>query len=234
MPTVFSRTREQLSRLVLRKLAVAGASDVSADMDIVYEAIDLRLKEMHRLGIFWRKVTTVPISFAVAASSATASAGVGDILFPIKMTIKNGSLDDPVDIIDIRTFAAIKDKDYTGIPQKALWDRSAGFVFWPIPLTATTAKLVYEKIADDTAAGTAPDIDVSMLRWLKDVIAYDLSDEFVKDEGKIQRWRQDAILAEKNIRKLNALSVDYTPVAVDNFDDRPANPTGRTDYGWYQ
>ena len=42
--------------MVLRKLGVIGAatSVVSADADIVYEAIDLRLKEMHREGIFWR------------------------------------------------------------------------------------------------------------------------------------------------------------------------------------
>ena len=83
MPTSFTRTRYQLAQMVLRKLGVlaAGGADVSADLEVCFEAIDLRLKEMHRQGIFWRKVDEVPLSFTVDASTISASA-TADILSP--------------------------------------------------------------------------------------------------------------------------------------------------------
>lgn len=226
----YTRTREQLARMVLRKLGIlaSGGSDVSADMDIVYEAVDLRLKEYHRLGIMWRKVDKIPLSFTVSAGNNTGSATT-DILFPIMMTIADNSNDEPVSIIGIREYAAIEDKTETGRPTKALWVGSAEFKFWPVPIETATAKLVYERIATDTTAGTAPDVDVSMLRWLKDIIAYDIADDFGQDEQKIQRLFVESGKAELNIRKLAVQRVDYAPVAVDDFDGRPYHRA--SDYG---
>ena len=74
MSVTFTRTREQLRSMVLRKLGVMGSatSVASADADIVYEAIDLRLKELHKKGILWRKVDKVPASFAITAGIVSA------------------------------------------------------------------------------------------------------------------------------------------------------------------
>lgn len=233
MTTSFTRTREQLATLCLRKLGILAANQTaaSADAELVYEAADLRLKEMHRLGIFWRKVEEVPLSFTVSAGNSTASA-TADILFPIALFIADSSRDEPVEIINVRQYAGIEDKDQTGLPVKALWEGGATFRLWPVPTTTTTAKLVYEKIADDTTAGAAIDVDVSMLRWIRDIICYDLGDIYGKPEGTMLRWQQEATIAERNIRKLNAQKVDFAPVAVDDFDSPRFG--GETDYGWYR
>lgn len=230
MTISFTRTREQVARMVLRKLGAlaASVSDVSADMDIIYEAIDLRLKEIHRHGIFWRKVDEVPLSFTLTAGASSASAS-NDILFPIKMTVSNGSTDDPVDIIGAREYAAISTKSQSGQPTQALWKGSAEFIFHPIPVAAATAKLVYEKIADDTVAATAPDVEVSMVRWLKDLVCYDVADDFGVPEGKIQRLMKESVIAERNIRALNAERKDLSTVAVDDWRSRPERRA--TDYG---
>jgi hypothetical protein len=190
--TSFTRTREQLRSMVLRKLGVVGAatSVVSADADIVYEAIDLRLKEMHRLGVFW-----------------------------LKMTVTDGSTDEPVEIIGKPEYAAIELKNDSGLPTKAIWKGSTEFILHPVPITSSTVKLVYEKIADDTTAGSAADVDVSMMRHLKDIIAYDVGDDFGMDEGRMQRFQREAMMAEKNIRKLNAERKNYGPVCVDEYPD---------------
>lgn len=227
MTTSFTRTRAQLKTIVLDKLGVT--STTSADADKVYEAIDLRLKEMHRLGIFWRKVTPVPLSFSLTANVNSASASA-DIAFPIKMTVTDLNRDSPVQIIDTREYAAIHNKTESGLPVKAYWKGGAEWLFWPVTDVARTAKLVYEKIADDTADATAPDVDVSMMRWLKDIVAYDLCDTFRQPEAKIVRMERESIRAEKNIRKLAVQHVDYAPVAVDDFDSRPYRT--ETDYGW--
>ena len=229
MTITFTLTREELREEILRKLGVGsvGQTPSSEDSATVYRAIDMRLKEIHRLGIFWRKVTSEPLSFTLSAGVKSASATSG-ILFPISMTIRDGSQDEPLEIISPVQYAEIEDKSYTGLPEKALWMNSATFTFWPVPVTTTTVKLVYEKYADDTAASTSPDVDASMMRWLRDLCAYDLGDHFRQSEQKMARLLKESIIAERNIRKLNALHVTLAPVAVDDFGSRRGT---ETDYG---
>ena len=227
---LFTGTGRKIMQRVAGKVLKLGAASVaSADSDTIYEAIDLRLKEMHKLGTFWRKVTSVPVTFSLSSSIATASAGAGDILFPMKVTFSNGDNDDPVYIIGPTEYAAIEDKSRVGDPEKVMWKGGSEFIFYPVPGADGTAKLLYEKIADDTSAGAAIDIDVSMIRPMMDIIKYDIADDYGVPEGTIQRWAGEARLAERDIRKLGALHVDYAPVAVDDFDGRQR---GReTDYG---
>lgn len=232
MTTSFTRTREQVGAMVLRKLGIvaSGGTGTANDLAVVYEAIDLRLKEMHRLGVFWRKVTSVPVTFSLTSSVASASAGAGDILFPLKVTFTNGSYDEPVAIIGMREYAAIEDKSRGGDPVKVLWKGGTEFVFYPIPTANGTAKLLYEKIADDTATSTAPDVDVAMMRWLRDLVAYDVADDFRQNEQTIQRLMKESVIAELNIRRLAVQRTDLAPIVVDDFDARPYRR--ETDYGW--
>jgi len=230
MTTSFTRTRTQIAQRVLGKvIKIGAASAASADYDTVYEAIDLRLKEMHKLGIFWRKVTSVPVTLSLSASIATASAGAGDVLFPMRVTFTNGDNDDPVYLINSDEYAAIEDKTRVGDPEKVLWKGGSEFIFYPVPGADGTAKLLYEKIADDTSAGAAIDVDVAMIRPMMDIIKYDVADDYGIPEGTIQRWAMEAKIAERDIRKLGNPHVDYATVAVDDFDGRQR---GReSDYG---
>lgn len=233
MTTAFTRTRTQIAQRVLGKVIKIGAATAeSADYDLVYEALDLRLKEMHKMGTFWRKVTPVPVTFSLTAGIVSASAGGGDILFPEKLTWTNGTNDDPVYIIGIKEYAAITDKTRVGNPEKALWKGGTEFMFYPVPAANGTAKLVYEKIADDTSAGSAIDVDVSMIRPMMDIIKYDVADDYGVPEGTISRWAAEATKAERDIRKLGQQHVDYMPVAVDDFDNRQPNSRRATDYGF--
>lgn len=232
MTTSFNRTRTQIAQRVLGKVIKIGAGAAqSADYDTVYEAIDLRLKEIHKLGIFWRKVTTVPVTFSLGASVATASAGAGDILFPIKCTFSNGAIDDPVTIVGMSEYAAIPDKTRTGNPEQVLWKGGSEFIFYPVPSVAGTAKLLYEKIADDTSSGAAIDVDVSMIRPMMDLVKYDVADDYGIAEQTIMRWKAEAKEAERDIRKLSVQRVDSTPVQVDDFDH---NYNERSDYGFHR
>jgi hypothetical protein len=209
--------------MVLRKLGILGAatSVVSADADIVYEAIDLRLKELHKKGILWRKVDKVPASFSIGAGVSSAHASTNDILFPIHMTVTDGSLDEPLTIIGPVEYSRISNKNDAGLPERVLWKGSTEFLLHPVPLTASTVKIVYEKIADDTTAGAAADVDVSMMRHLKDIIAYDIGDDFGMDEQRMQRFAKEASMAETSIRKLalDPVRKSFAPVQVDGWPD---------------
>ena len=230
----YSRTREQVATTVLKKLGVISGTQTSANYsagaDEVYEAADLRLKELHRLGIVWRYVPETPLIFSVSSSIDTASA-TADIQFPIALFIRDGSADEPVKIINVRQYAAIEDKSQTGLPVKALWRGGAEFQFWPVPTANTTARLVYEQIATDSTAGSAFDVDISMVRWLRDILCYDVGEYYGKTEQTMNRYMIEAEKAERNIRKLNAQRVDYEPVAVDDFRSERGY---ETDYGWWR
>lgn len=229
MTTSFNRTRTQIAQRVLSKvIKIADRSATSAEYDTVYEAIDLRLKEAHKLGIFWRKVTNVPVTFSLSAAIATASAGAGDILFPLKITFSNLSADDPVEIIDYRQYAAIENKDRSGNPQKAVWKGGSEFIFWPVPSSNGTGKLLYEKIADDTSAGAVIDLDVSMLRAMIDMVKYDVADNFGIQEVTLKRWMAEALKGERDIQKLGSPRVDFAPVPVDDWE---MQRDIETDYG---
>ena len=231
MTTSFNRTRTQIAQRVLGKVIKIGAATAaSADYDLVYEAMDLRLKEMHKLGIFWRKVTSVPVTFSLSASIATASAGAGDILFPLRMTFSNGTNDDPVYIIGKDEYAQIPDKSRSGNPNAAMWKGGSEFVFYPVPGADGTAKLLYEKIADDTSAGAVIDIDVSMIRPMVDILKYDVADDYGVAEQTQVRWRTEARQAENDIRKLSVERKDALPVAVDDFDNNQQRSA--TKYDW--
>lgn len=233
MSVTFTRTREQLRSMVLRKLGVIGTSTsvVSADADVVYEAIDLRLKELPGRGVIWRGVNPRTADFTIPANIRSASAAsIGDVQFPLAIHVVNGSVDQAVQIIGAKEYADLFDKNAMGVPEKAMWtgSRSAEFIFWPIPTANTTAKLTYQRLLEDTSAGAATDVDVSMLRWLKDIVAYDVGDDFGMDEGRMQRFMKEAAQAEKNIRKLTVERKDFAPVAVDEW----GRPDQReTDYG---
>lgn len=230
MSTSFTRTRLQVAQRVLGKVIKVGATTAaSADYDTVYEAIDLRLKGLHERGLFWRKVTPVPVSFSLSSSVATASAGAGDILFPIRMTYTNGSSDDPMFIIDSKQYAAIEDKGRIGNPTHALWKGGSEFILYPVPGAAGTAKLLYEKLADDTTAGSAMDVDVSMIRPMMDLVKYDVADDYGIPEQTIVRWEREAMRAERMIAALGAPRTDLATVAVDDWDEG-YYPGRETDY----
>jgi hypothetical protein len=143
------------------------------------------------------------------------------------LTVDDG-IDDFLELITPIQYAKIEDKTQTGVPIKAVWRgplSPSEFWFWPVPAVAGVVKLTYEKFMDDTSASAAPDVDVAMMRSLKNLVRYDVADYWGKPEPTILRWERVAKEAEKIIRKVNAPRVDYKTIAVDDFDDSTRRET---------
>ena len=109
MATTFTRTREEVAALVLRKLGIlaSGGTAAANDLTVVYEAIDLRLKEMHALGTFWRKVSPTASTFTITAATASAAHGLTDLLFPVSLHVTVNSVDEPITIISPIYYAGL-------------------------------------------------------------------------------------------------------------------------------
>lgn len=220
MPTYsFTRTLPQFQALVLRKLRVLdpGETADANDAAIVNEATDLRLKELHSLGVLWFNVAPAATTLTLTAGQASHSlAAVTDFLYPVSMMLRIDGEDYPVEIISHREYQSIQNKGDTGEPEQVFISGTTAY-FHPTPADAYTAKLTYQAIAADTNSPDTPDVSVSMLRSLVTLVASDCADDFAVPEQRLMRLRLEAKEAERTIRTLNAERVDSTTVAPDYF-----------------
>lgn len=218
MSVTFTRTREQIAKLALSKLRVIDPKQAlkASDADTAYEAIDLRLKELHAMGELWRKVSgTTSQNLTLTAGQQTATAPT-DLLLPLKIMARLNGDDYQVEIIGPMQYAAIPTKTEQGEPLYAFLS-GGSFYFWPVPNKSGTASLTYEKIIDDTAQNTAPDVGQAFMRALVDLVKYDLADQYHVEEARMSRYAAEAAQAMITIRRLNALPVDIVTTEADYF-----------------
>lgn len=206
MATSFTRTREQVRDMVARKLGIKeeGQTLPSEYASIIFEGIDLRLKELHTRNTLWWQVSGAAADVALTAGVATATAP-DSMLFPVTLKVRIGAEDRDVEIVGHRQYHDIPSKADRGEPEMAFFDGSTVYL-WPVPQTNYTAKLTFQAIADDTAANTRPDVPVSMLRSLAAVVADDLVEDFsISDAMRVQRL---AIKAKEGMRDILALAAE--------------------------
>jgi hypothetical protein len=217
--TAFTRTLPQIVELVLRKLGAAGVGDPIApdDTAVVREAVDLRLQELHALGVLWFNVAGAATDLTLVSGTASLSlATVDDFLYPISLRLRVGTDDQDIEIISHRQYQDLPNKSDTGEPEKAFISGGIAY-FWPTPNDNYTAKLTYQALADSTTATGSPDVAVSMLRSLVTLVAADLIDDFDVQEPKASRILAQAKEAQRTIRALNTERVDTSTVEVDYF-----------------
>jgi hypothetical protein len=223
MPTyTWTRTREQVRDAALRKIGVLGEGQTAGAnaSAVAFEALDARLKELHKLGVLWWNVSGAQTTLSLAAGTATVSlSAVTDFLFPVSLMFVSGTDQQPIDIIGHREYQAIPNKTQQGEPEQAYFAGGSVY-FWPVPSTNGSAKLTYQAIAEDSASNTRPDVPVEMLRSLSIVLAHDVMDDFgIADirPATAQRIASQLPDALASIRALNAQKVGNTTITPDYY-----------------
>lgn len=199
----FTRTREQLAVQVLEKLRVTGEGETPLDEDKarVYNAIDMRLKELHALGTLWFNVNGVATELALSVGVNTITLPLY-VLFLVSASITESTLDDcNIEIVSHANYHGIEDINCKGKPTKIFVFNGIGYL-WPVPDKAYILNITYEQIAADTQASTQPNVEVSMLRALKNMVCYDLADTYSVPEQRILRLQQEASDAANVIKLL--------------------------------
>ena len=208
----FALTREQMARKVLGKLGALDPNETTSAQDLagVSDAMDMRLKELHALGILWFNVSGAQTDVALTGGTATASlAALTDFLFPVSMMIAVGNDQFPIEIIGHADYQSIQDKASQGEPARVFIAGSTAY-FYPVPQISYTAKLTYQAIAADAEIAQPLDLGAGMARSFIDVVAGDLIDEYQVQEPQASRLmaRQGQGLAM--LRTLNAQRIDTT------------------------
>ncbi|MBP7484199.1 MAG: hypothetical protein KA781_02725 [Aquabacterium sp.] len=219
MPTyTFTRNREQFATKVALKLGVVATGETVGgnDLAVICEAIDLRLKELHVLGVLWWNVSGATTDVTLTGGVATATISATDYLFPVSMAVRVGTEDRPLEIIDHRAYQAITDKASQGEPENVFIQGSTAR-FYPVPSTAYTAKLTYQSIAEDSATSTPLDIRTEAIRSFIDVVAADLIEEYEVPEPKASRLMAKQEIGMRTLRALNQQRVSTATVTPDYF-----------------
>ena len=208
----FSLTREQMARKVLGKLGALDPNDPTSaqDLVVVSDAMDMRMKELHALGILWFNVAGAQTDVALTSGTATASlSAITDFLFPVSMMLAVGNDQFPIEIIGHAEYQAIQDKARQGEPENVFISGETAR-FYPVPQQNYTANLTYQAIAADAEISQPLDLGAGMARSFIDVIAGDLIDEYQVQEPQASRLiaRQGQGLAM--LRTLNAQRVNAT------------------------
>lgn len=219
MSTTWTRTREQLRDMIGRKLGVKdhGQTLSAEDAEIILESIDLRLKELHRLGVLWFNVAGGATSVVTTAGDATSDiSAVTDFLFPVSLMLDGTGDQSPIQIIGHLEYQAITNKTEQGEPVYAYFSGSSVYL-WPVPNATGTMKMTYQAIATDSTPGAQPDVQIDMLRSLALLCASDLVLDFQVPAQTAQIIMGQAGQAMKDIRALAAQRVDTGVVAPEWF-----------------
>ena len=219
MSTSWTRTREQLGDMIGRKLGVKdqGQTLSAEDAEIILESIDLRLKELHRLGVLWFNVAGGATSVVTTAGDATSDiSAVTDFLFPVSLMLDGTGDQSPIQIIGHLEYQAITNKTEQGEPVYAYFSGSSVYL-WPVPNATGTMKMTYQAIATDSTTGAQPDVQIDMLRSLALLCASDLVLDFQVPAQTAQIIMGQAGQAMKDIRALAAQRVDTGVVAPESF-----------------
>lgn len=219
MPTyTYTRTREQLRDMIGRKLGVkeAGQAFPAEEAAIIDEGIDLKLKELHSLGVLWWQVSATETNLSLTGGVESVTMGMNDFLFPVSLHLMVGNDRQKVEIVDRATFLAIPDRTSAGEPEVAHFDGLKVY-FNPVPVQNYTAKLAYQAIAANTEAGASADVPIEMLRAFSTLVAFDLADDFMVDGATFQRLQSQVPNALSMIRTLNAQKVQNTTVKPEWF-----------------
>lgn len=220
MPTyAFTRTREQMRDLVARKLGVkeSGQTLPAEEATIIDEGIDLRLKELHALGVLWWRVAGSEASLTTAAGVESVSlSALTDFLFPVSLMLDQNGSRRPVEIVDHATFAARGDAVARGEPDMAFFSGST-LRLSPVPAGAYSLKLTYQAIAKDGETGQPVDVQQGAMRAFAAVVAADLVLDFQvpQDTASVLLSKQPDEL--KTIRTLAYQRVDSVTTAPEWF-----------------
>lgn len=116
---------------------------------------------------------------------------VTDMLYPLMFNLTIGGYDYEVAIVSNQVYQGLAEKASSGRPNTCYFDGAAIYLA-PQPDMAYTGKLTYQKIMDDTAVSTAPDVLPGAMKCLTDILAGDLADGLAVDDARYASIKSEA------------------------------------------
>lgn len=217
MPTSWTLTAGQICRDALEHLQIVGAGETvtAEDQVTALRGLDAVLKELPLSGYSWPKLSgEVALTWSVGTPQ-TASLPADYYNYPVVWKAGDG---ETVLLTQIPHAEWVKmlDRDATAEQPTHFYISPAKVLhFWPVPTVDPEATLQYQKIVDDSAATSAPDIPQYWLNALGWGVADEISMKFgVAQPLRVevnQRWT-----AKKGIALQSSIPSEPISFSVDD------------------
>jgi hypothetical protein len=174
MATTWTETATEICRDALEHIGAVGAGEtVSADdQQVALRALDWTLKELPLHGYHWPKLSTeTALTWsAIAPQTITLPADYYD--FPlVRKTVDGETV--PLHQIPHSTWVGMTGREDTATEPTHFYISPARVLyFWPVPTVDPVAKIQYQKIVDDAALATTPDV----IQTMKPALGYGVAD----------------------------------------------------------
>jgi hypothetical protein len=184
MATTWTLLATDVCTDALQHLGVLGEGETmsAADAQVALRGLDVVLKELPIHGYTWPKLS---------AQSALTWASVQTFTLPtdyygnlIAWQTVNGQLS-PLTQIPHATWVQMTDRSATGTASHFYISPSNVFYVWPLPSTDPGLYVQYQKIVDDAALATTPDV----LQTMKGALGYGVASEICLKYGTPQPLR---------------------------------------------
>lgn len=211
MSTTWTRTAQEICRDALEHLGAVGDGEaVSAgDLNIALRGLDAVLKELPLSGYSWPKLSGDVALVWSEGTPQTIALPADYFAYP---SVRTTAL---LTQIPHSTWVAMTDRDVVGdepthfyiSPDKVLH-------FWPVPTVDPEATLQYQRIVDDAAATSAPDVP----QYAVNALGYGVANEIKLKFGANPQRREEIRLTweqKKAMVLANAIQSEPISFSVD-------------------
>lgn len=216
MTTAWTETAQQICTDALEHLGAIGANETpsAADMQTALRGLDAVLKELPTFGYSWPKLSgDVVLTWAIGTPQ-TIALPADYFNYPVvRKTV--ASQDVPLSQIPHAQWIAMTDRTVTAAqPTHFYISTDKTLYFWPVPTADPVAKLQYQKIIDDAASTSAPDVLQIWINPLGYGVANEIGLKFSVDQPTrleiAQRWqaKRDRALESSISSEVIVIDVD--------------------------
>lgn len=218
MSTNWSETAQEICRDALEHLTTVGANDAvdAVDYNKALRALNSVLKALPLHGYTWPKLSTNTALTWAALTPQTIDLPVDYYNYPVIHSTQNNKKV-LLGQIPHSHWVAMTDQDKTAeYPTSFYISPDKKIYFFPVPTQDPVATLQYQRIVDDVAASTVPD----MLQFWINPLGWGVADELSMDYG-INAQDRVEINARWNAKRETALegSISYEPIVITVDED---------------
>ena len=223
MTTTYTQNRLTIEKRALRRLGVTNPS--ATELANTTEAFQALIKKLSALAPWIWNISNTASSFSTVAAQRTYSAASSEIAIDIwdieHIEIDRGGTYQPIDLIDKTDSLTTYEREGTGEPYLAYFERatlpgSSKLHLFPTPSAVLTINYTYQKVMSDIGNTTdSVDFPQAALTDLSILLAADIADEY--GAPNLGDWVSRAQLAQRDIITLNYQNIKKKTVTSEYF-----------------
>lgn len=198
MSVSWTLTSERIADKAIEKCGRLGVGKSASPEDraLAMEALNGILKELPIYGFQWPVVEDSQTTISLVANVSPTALPTDYRGQLVAKVVGSEGYETELNLMTLAEWMQVKDKDLTAdYPTDGYVDQSNQLWTWPVQNQAVSLNSVYQKVIDDTVAGSPPEIGNPFILGLAYGVAAEIGDEFGVSDNKINRFEGKWVVA---------------------------------------